>query len=230
LTTTKSKAKIAAPFKTGSNQIGSRVETGSGPAKAPPGAGFGRPSLSDDVRRTAPIIGKAVTQGKGELQRRASLVEQEANHDLKHLVGLLGLDESQQDRVFDKLARRSPEWHPAMQAVGVAVPVTPGPGTPAEGMTAANGAASQTPESAAASQPLLDALAEDLTDEQEVTLANAELDRQQWWEEIIPQLLPDSAVRDTSSTTGTGTAAAAALPLDDAPADTKAGDGAVVFE
>ncbi len=150
-----------------------------------------------------------------ELQWRAAKVEQAANHDLKHLVALLDLDQNQQDRIFQTLARRSPDWHPQLQPAIVgadmaeirnpsgnhhhpqphlpdaldspgspsAVPVSP----PAVENSTSSG---HTMPTFPAETPLVEALAPDLTPAQQVELAEDELDRLEWWESIIPRLLP----------------------------------------
>ncbi len=179
-----------------------------------------------------------------ELQRRAAIVEQAANHDLKHLVGLLDLTESQQDRIFDKLAQRTPEWHPAMQATPIAIipgDTPSGKNSPTEQAPADSKAKQDPPSSSTtpssntaenakppADQPLLDAIAEDLTSTQQQELADAELDRQEWWEEIIPQLMPDDTL--TGTTSSSGTAAGAPLPPEDGPSGTKSGEDALTFD
>lgn len=146
-----------------------------------------------------------------ELRRRAAEVEQEANHDLKHLIGLLDLSETQQDRIFDSLVRHAPGWHPAMQTLGGAGPVGTAAGTPDPLATApATAGGSATDPATGNRNDLLDAIASELTPDQQVELANAELERQEWWEEIIGKLLPS---QDTPSITGeTGPGVAASPP------------------
>lgn len=156
-----------------------------------------------------------------ELQLRAAAVEQEANHDLKHLVGLLDLTETQQDRIFDSLVRHAPGWHPAMQAVAIApvdatakIPDTsPTPLSPAP-------AASDTEPTLSDRSKILEAIAVDLTPDQQYDLATAELDRQEWWEEIIPRLLPESDTPSIPGDDGIGIAISAAPP----PADDTSGE------
>ena len=158
--------------------------------------------------------------GETELQRRAARVEQEANHDLAQLVGLLGLDEAQQDRIFETLVRHSPQWLPAMQPVGAAGAsgsLSPGSGSVALGA-----------EAPAVGGSLLDAIAADLTPDQQVELANEELDRQEWWESIIAQLLPDSAM---PAVEGAGPAVEpSAPPGASGPADSKAAEEPAVLD
>jgi hypothetical protein len=178
-----------------------------------------------------------------ELQRRAAIVEQAANHDLKQLVGLLDLTGSQQDRIFNKLAQRTPEWHPSMQATPIAIDATSGKNSPAAQAPSESKAKQDPPSSTPAEmakappdQPLLDAIAEDLTPNQQQELADTELDRQEWWEEIIPQLLPEDTLPGSTSSGGigssgsSGAAAGFPLPPDNGPSDTKSGGDALTFD
>jgi hypothetical protein len=155
-----------------------------------------------------------------QLRRRAAAVEQEANHDLKHLIGLLDLTETQQDRIFDSLVRHAPGWHPAMQTSGGAMPVGAAAGTPDPfaNPTAPAAVGTGTEPAIASRNDLLDAIASELTPDQQVELANAELERQEWWEEIIGKLMP---TQDTPTITGeTGPGVAASPP----PAGDKSGE------
>ena len=159
-------------------------------------------------------LGPAVL-GDGELQRRAARVEQEANHDLAQLVGLLGIDEAQQDRIFETLVRHAPGWVPAMQAVGA--------GEAAAAVGAGGSAASAVGSDGGT---LLDAIAADLTPDQQVELANEELDRQEWWEAIIEQLLPASEV----PAVGGGADAVVPAAETPGPADSKVGEEPMVLD
>ena len=160
-----------------------------------------------------------------ELQRRAARVEQEANHDLKQLVTLLDLNETQQDRIFDSMVRHAPGWHPAMQTVGVSVPATSTaktPGTSGSSNTTSTAAPGTSAGfNPAASPVLLDEIAAVLEPDQQIELANSELDRQEWWEEIIPQLLVSSETPLLDVSAGTAAAAAPPPPVDQTPADSK---------
>ncbi len=89
----------------------------------------------------------------------------EANHELKRLAGLLDLDSYQQSKVFSTLAQQSGSWLPGMQTGN------PRSGNPTTAATAADVTAA-------------------LNDDQRQTLMQAEMDRQAWWEEVLPQLLP----------------------------------------
>lgn len=209
--------------------------------KAPPGS-FGQEARHRPASRPAPLpaglsssVGESLPLRRGlpqfsrevepvtveplseeELQWRAAKVEQEANHDLKHLVALLELDQEQQDRIFQTLARRSPDWHPGLQPVIIAedgrenhhaggsfnqprststgqtevpdsAPVSGG--TSAASIRPADVVAGQNPHFPS-EVPLVEALAPDLTPTQQVKLAEDELNRLEWWESIIPRLLP----------------------------------------
>jgi hypothetical protein len=165
------------------------------------------------VRNTQPIT-------EQELRLRAAAVEQEANHDLKHLMGLLDLTETQQDRIFDSLVRHAPGWHPAMQTVGVAVPVDAAAKIPDASSTgpATAPTATGTESTPGNRNDVLDAIAAELTPDQQMELANAELERQEWWEEIIPKLLPNDDIPGLPGDIGTAVAAAPP-PADDKTAE-----------
>lgn len=127
---------------------------------------------------------------------RAAKVELAANHDLRRLVELLDLNETQQDHVFQALARNSRHWTPDMQttvaasAAGKKSPVASAPIT---------GDAAPVESAPAKSDPLDDILAA-LTPEQQEELMNDELDREAWWAEILPQILPDESVPGMDAT------------------------------
>ena len=153
-----------------------------------------------------------------DLQRRVQQVEEEANFDLQQLVTLLDLDENQQDRIFNSLVRHAPGWHPAMRAVGLADPINGRQQSP-ETLTPAPVKEAGSPESAPSTRTnVLDAIVAELTPDQQVELASAELDRQEWWEEIIPRLLPGSAIPSITDYTGTAVGAAPP-PTDDKSAE-----------
>lgn len=50
--------------------------------------------------------------------------------------------------------------------------------------------------------PLVDVLAPELTKEQQAQLAEEEMDREEWWESIIPRLLPDEDQLESDTDTG----------------------------
>ena len=172
--------------------------------------------------------GPATALTREELQARAARIEQESNHELRRLVPLLNLSEAQQEQVFNALAVNSPLWVP-----GMATAAPGGDATPVEG-AAAVGDNARTADTTAATVPSLpgpatqpgsvgestgsdtpvDPLASILpflTPEQQEALLADEMDKVAWWEEIIPQLLPDDAVpgidgnTDTKAYTGSDT-------------------------
>ena len=102
---------------------------------------------------------------------RAAKVEQEANHELNRLSGLLELDSLQQDQLFALLAKRSAAWLPGMQTSRDTLGGT------------------MTPVDSAVSTEADDVMAY-LSADQQQTLIQDEMDRQAWWEEVLPQLLP----------------------------------------
>lgn len=133
----------------------------------------------------------------------AERVERRANHELATLRETLDLDPTQQQRVFNILARNSPSWLPGMatggsHGVGIvadeshptdtARPDLPQPARPTAGSvdhrpTTPADVASSTVSTTEEILPILDA------DQQQALLA-AELERRAWWEEVLPQLLP----------------------------------------
>jgi hypothetical protein len=101
----------------------------------------------------------------------AAKVERDANHELSRLVELLDLDSTQQEQVFALLARRSSSWMPGMQTsqdplVGAVDTVDGDASSEADDVMAY------------------------LNIDQQQTLIEEEMDRQAWWEEVLPQLLP----------------------------------------
>ena len=180
------------------------------------------PSLPPTPRSFVPTI---PSLSGSDLQRRVEQVEEQANFDLEQLVDLLDLDEKQKDRIFGALVSHSPHFLPAMQIVGLSEPAS-------EGIT-------PTPDSSALTPPgevprtdsLLDAVASHLNPDQQLELANADLDRQAWWEEIIPHLLPDG---DTPALGGSaqsgGREAADSLPLREKSGTKTGGDPLLLGE
>ncbi|CAN5367582.1 hypothetical protein BH23VER1_BH23VER1_03680 [soil metagenome] len=156
-------------------------------------------------------------QERLDLQRRAQRIETRAILELDRLTPALGLTSNQQDRVFDVLVRRSPEFDPVMVAVNPGgTPIAAGPTAPATQPRADSptGADSPTPcdpgtapaphrapesvpgtvlESAgpAASDPPRtpqDEILDLLTPEQAVRYVENEADRMAWWNEIVAHL------------------------------------------
>jgi hypothetical protein len=140
-----------------------------------------------------------------EWRDRAAKVEMEANHELARLSGLLDLDPVQQDKVFSNIARQSRYWSPGMQTVG---------------------GATETP--AGSSQPENADLTAYLNADQQQTLVEAEMDRQEWWAEVLPQLLPPSISDGSSVASPDVRSAASAVDTNPAP-ETKVFDGGDVL-
>ena len=142
------------------------------------------------------------------LAERASQVQQQANRELERLVPLLNLTEDQQDRVFARLAQNSVFWTPELTTDIAANPKT--------------GSASQTtsatiPEQTKSIPDLLLSTPKNetpiLDPEQEIAVAQDQLDRQAWWEEVLGNIQQD--LKDGTTTT----AAAAAAPPPDPTSD-----------
>lgn len=164
-----------------------------------------------DTPAQPPRITRATSQRPARLLTekqwlaRAAKVETEANHELNRLTGLLDLNPNQQARIFEMVAKNSPSWVPGMTVhheTGVSNSNTP----------------TTTPTSSEAN----DIMAY-LNADQQQTLVQEEMDRQAWWEEILPQLLPPSL--DHSSDIATQPAETTPQP---AP-DTKVYDGSDVL-
>jgi len=103
---------------------------------------------------------------------RAAKVEQEATHEVRRLAQLLDLNADQQAGIFGVVARNSSSWLPGMQVGGAPLART------ADGTVA---------------DPVLseaDQVMAYLDADQQQTLIQEEMDRQAWWEEVLPQLLP----------------------------------------
>ncbi len=187
------------------------------PKAAPRHAGIKLPpfppqALAKTAENSQPSVAKvspATTTERRELENRAAQVEQEANHDLRRLVKLLDLTEEQQDRVFQKLAERSPAWSPAMRAASTdGTPLTVGGSNQAspELNAAAGGAYTKKPAesstmpttaAAAATEAVVDPMAEILAlldPVQQDALLKEESDRAAWWAEILPQITPPDEV------------------------------------
>ena len=154
-------------------------------------------------------VSPSAPQAPRTLAERASLVQQQANRELERLVPLLNLTEDQQDRVFARLAQNSVFWTPAL-TTDVAT-------NPTSGNVSANTATS-VPEQTKSIPDLLISTPEGetpiLDPEQEVVIAQDQLDRQAWWEEVLGNIQQDLKNGTTSTT-----AAAAAAPPPDATSD-----------
>ena len=149
-------------------------------------------------------ISPSEPQAPRTLAERASLVQQQANRELERLVPLLNLTEEQQDRVFARLAQNSVFWTPAL-TTDVAANPTSG--------TVSSNTSTSVPEQTKSIPDLLISTPEGetpiLDPEQEVAIAQDQLDRQAWWEEVLGNIQ-----QDLKNGTTTTTAAAAAPPPD----------------
>lgn len=160
---------------------------------------------------TKPSPTDAPALSHDDLVARAARIEQETNHDLRRLVSLLNLSDSQQDQIFNALASRSPHWVPGMATAGtVSSPITGSsdPTTPtapptASGTTPSPTTADSATTPAPAEFDALSSILPFLTPEQQEALLADEMDKSAWWEEIIPQLLPDESLPDISGDTPT---------------------------
>lgn len=150
---------------------------------------------------------------ESQWRERAQQVETAANHELRRLSSLLDLDPVQQDQIFSSLVRQSPNWLPGMTAAP----------TTSAGYSADTRPAS--PSSAAEASPTV---ATDFTaylnPEQQEELINEEMDRQAWWAEVLPQLLPP-ALTDVGTVSNTGDPAVESA----APAAVKEFDGSATL-
>lgn len=175
------------PPASGEGSATTRTRAGGGPLAAWPGAKPGMatkagprvdrvhtPSASSSPlpARLQRVGGSPARQGtvgpESEWFDKAAKVELEANRELCRLQDLLDLSPDQQQRIFGLLARQSEHWAP--------------------GMTAGKVTATVADTSLASNAPLL----AELDPAQQEALANEELDRQAWWEEILPQLIAPS--------------------------------------
>ncbi len=188
-----------------------------------------RKVVGNDPATQGPVLSEA------QWRANAEQVERESNHELKRLSSLLDLDPVQQDKVFSSLVQNSPYYLPGMRNGGLAKTSDPGasssakPGASSDtGSTPENGAlaakasdGTSTPEKSSALNSYLNADQQDL-------LAQEEAEREEWWSEVLPQLLPPSVVGDETATPAlTGTPESG-----DPPADTKeyTGDDVLIEE
>lgn len=215
------------------------VVTASGAARSVPGKRIAAPATAKFSPAAKPVAAKPAAPGPAatgraltteELTARAARVEQEANHDLRRLVELLDLNETQQDRVFQTLVEHSPSWTPGMQSA------------PATGFASSAGKRSEFDqpsgfsvapvlENPAAKKPVADTPIADtpavtvapVVDEPKVntdpmneimalldpiqqdTLLKDEMDRVAWWAEVQEEITPrDDVPLLTPAVPGTG--------------------------
>ena len=149
-----------------------------------------------------------------DLVARAARIEQETNHDLRRLVSLLNLSDAQQDQIFNALASRSPHWVPGMATAGTVSspnagsspssdPATSTAPPTASGTTPSTSTADSASSPAPAESDALSSILPFLTPEQQEALLADEMDKSAWWEEIIPQLLPDESLPAINGSTPT---------------------------
>ena len=195
------------------------------PAIPPTGTNAPRPSGPPSAAASQALTAE-------ELSTRAARVEQEANHDLRRLVELLELDEGQQDKVFQTLARHSPSWTPGMQFAPATSDMANPAGRRGDVLSAAPGGFTTVPPSPApattptkspgestvpASADPLDEIMALLSPDQQDTLLQEEIDRAAWWAEVLEQITPAD---DVPAIDGSAPAAG----------DTKAYEGSDVLE
>jgi len=177
------------------------------------------PTHQGNPSPAAPSPTAAPALSHDELVARAARIEQETNHDLRRLVSLLNLTDAQQDQVFNALASRSPHWVPGMATAGAVSSPTAGSSSPSSdpAQSPAPSANTSSPSASTADSPTTDsapspAPAESdalssilpfLTPEQQEALLADEMDKSAWWEEIIPQLLPDESLPTIEGSTPT---------------------------
>jgi hypothetical protein len=134
---------------------------------------------------------------ESQWRANAEQVEREANHELKRLATLLDLDPVQQDKVFSSLVQNSPYYLPGMRNGGLAKASDPAAGSTGSGSMTQPlaGKAADGSSPAAASE-----LSSYLNADQQELLAQEKLDREEWWSEVLPQLLPPSVGEDEPAT------------------------------
>ena len=175
-----------------------------------------RRNIEGSPDRNTPLMAES------QWRENAARVEMEANHELNRLATLLDLDPVQQDQVFASVARQSPYWLPGMQAGGV-VRSTDGAtgqastdGSPNKNRQPATQPAAITPGRISVNSPQPSAADEApdftayLNSDQQQTLIQEEMDRRQWWEEMLPQLLPPGYGQATAAAAAAGELEAAA--------------------
>ena len=167
-----------------------------------PAAASRRAEASATQREMEPrkIVGTPPRGGVGVVSEaqwlaRAAKVETEANHELSRMTQLLDLDSTQQDQLFATLARRSSSWLPGMQ---------PSRDSLGGGEAAVAGDVSSEADDVMAY----------LNPDQQQTLIEDEMDRQAWWEEVLPQLLPPQLQDGTTTSDGTADPAPDTKPFE----------------
>jgi hypothetical protein len=156
-------------------------------SRAPSGLGAARRSLRDKETEApdfgsevGPIPPSPLSRGKarhsrGDLERRAAQVEREANRELERLIPILGLSETQQQRIFAVLVRHSVGFDPEMRVETASETILPEDG---------NYFGATKDEELYAS---LDA-------DQQVVMEELYEDQTAWWQDVVEQLVPDSEI------------------------------------
>ena len=176
-------------------------------------------SHSDEIPQPRKVMGSpATTSGnllsESQWRDQAAKVEMEANHELSRLVTLLDLDAVQQDKVFSAVAQQSRYWLPGMQAGGsyrtTASATSTGNAASAEAagqghlagnnklgtsngtlaVPQANPTAGRLVSPVESSSEASPDLTVYLNADQQQSIIEDEMDRQAWWAEVLPQLLP----------------------------------------
>lgn len=149
----------------------------------------GRPGetlMRRSSRQGAAAITSSENLSRAALERRAQRVEQEADHELARLIPLLDMKPEQQQRVFQALARTSPNFVPGMRVDGTTLQ----------------------PSTATAKETLL---AELSTDQATAYLQDIDA-RSAWWEEYLAKVasnltsdipVPGAAITTPDATTTT---------------------------
>ncbi len=162
-----------------------------------------------------PPYGRSAVLPESQWRANAAQVEQESNHELARLTNLLDLDSKQQAQVFSALARNSPYWLPGMQAGEKPKTGTPKTSAPAVTQPPTGSETTALPAPVVPGVPSVTAgsgltdVAAVLNADQQLALVQDEMDRQAWWAEVLPQLLPPALTDDS-----------AAVPIMSSPTDT----------
>lgn len=188
-----------------------RVDSGGGTALSRECHAPARTVAGSDPAPRGPVLPEA------QWRANAEQVEREANHELRRLSALLDLDPVQQDKVFSSLVQNSPYYLPGMRNGGLAKTSDPGAssapktGSSDTGTAPEHGAlAAKASDGNSPSPEVSSALHSYLNADQQELLAQEEADREEWWSEVLPQLLPPSVGGEETATPASGD-----------PADTK---------
>jgi hypothetical protein len=173
--------------------LGSPSRQRSTPRSSAVGSMKSSPQAAPKVARMivgAPIPSHGPVQSEAKWRSHAAQVEMEANHELERLTTLLDLDASQQDQVFSRLARQSDHWLAGMGTARQATTAQPNPTQIETNPTSPSVSASASSSRSAGLGSEPQSIADVLTPAQLEVLVDEEWERQAWWEEILPQLLP----------------------------------------